>query len=210
MSGAPWGSAGSAQAIPWAYLRLMGAEGLTHMTKVAIVSANHVASRLQDHLSAVVLGDGLVAHECLRSARDHRSTGVTVTTSPNGSSTTGPRTDDVLPVAGTLDGRTHRERGPEPRQVLRRDDRHSLRSTKRARARWRSATASCAMPPHTAQCLVDEWDRPYPRRTAVFFAGADTKYWPPTRRIDNAFGDRNPHCTCAPVSDYSLKAPAAW
>ena len=57
--------------------------------------------------------------------------------------------------------------------------------------------------PHTAQCLVDEWDRPYPRRTAVFPRAPTPKYWPPTRRIDNAFGDRNLHCTCAPVSDYS-------
>ena len=57
--------------------------------------------------------------------------------------------------------------------------------------------------PHTAAVVVADWDRPYSRERAVFPAGQDAKYWPPTGRIDNAYGDRNLHCTCAPVTAYS-------
>jgi glycine dehydrogenase len=57
--------------------------------------------------------------------------------------------------------------------------------------------------PHTAGTLVDEWDRPYSRREAVFPAGESGKYWPPVGRVDNAYGDRNLHCTCDPIEDYA-------
>ena len=57
--------------------------------------------------------------------------------------------------------------------------------------------------PHTAACLVEQWEWPYARAKAVFPVGESDKYWPPTRRIDNAYGDRNLHCTCAPVTDYA-------
>jgi glycine dehydrogenase len=57
--------------------------------------------------------------------------------------------------------------------------------------------------PHTAATLVNEWSHPYSRREAVFPAGERDKYWPPVRRIDNAYGDRNLHCTCGPVDGYS-------
>ncbi len=67
----------------------------------------------------------------------------------------------------------------------------------------RSRTASLRNAPHTAATLVDDWDHPYSRREAVFPAGEQDKYWPPVRRIDNAYGDRNLHCTCAPVDDYA-------
>ena len=205
VSGAPWGSAGVLM-IPWVYLRLMGADGLTHATKVAIVSANYVASRLQDHYPLLYSGDGLVAHECLLDLREiTRSTGVTVDDVAKRLIDYGFHAPTMsFPVAGTLMVE------PTESEDLRELDRFcdaliAIRAEIDEVGSGAVAIGDSVLrnAPHTAQCLVDEWDRPYPRRTAVFPAGADTKYWPPTRRIDNAFGDRNLHCTCAPVSDYS-------
>ena len=206
VSGAPWGSAGVLM-IPWAYVRLMGADGLTEATKVAIVSANYVARRLRDHYPLLYSGEGgLVAHECLLDLREiTRSTGVTVDDVAKRLIDHGFHAPTMsFPVAGTLMVE------PTESEDLRELDRFcDAMIAIRAEI---DEVAAGGMPlehsplrnaPHTAAVVVGEWDRPYSRERAVFPAGPDAKYWPPTGRIDNAYGDRNLHCTCAPVTAYS-------
>jgi len=206
VSGAPWGSAGVLM-IPWVYLRLMGAEGLTRATKVAIASANYVARRLSGHFPLMYSGaDGLVAHECLLDLREiTRATGVTVDDVAKRLIDFGFHAPTMsFPVAGTLMVE------PTESEDLRELDRFcdamiAIRAEidRVAGGEVDLADSPLRNAPHTAECLVDDWDRPYTRREAVFPAGTQAKYWPPVRRIDNAYGDRNLHCTCAPVTDYA-------
>jgi len=206
VSGAPWGSAGVLM-IPWTYLRLMGAEGLTRATKVAIVSANYVARRLSEYFPLLYSGErGLVAHECLLDLRGiTRDTGVTVDDVAKRLIDYGFHAPTMsFPVAGTLMVE------PTESEDLRELDRFcdamiAIRAEIDEVAAGKVALADSALrnAPHSAQCLVADWERPYTREQAVFPAGPESKYWPPTRRIDNAYGDRNLHCTCAPVTDYA-------
>ena len=206
VSGAPWGSAGVLM-IPWAYVRLMGAEGLTDATKMAIVSANYVARRLSDHFPLLYSGDdGLVAHECLLDLREiTRTTGVTVDDVAKRLIDHGFHAPTMsFPVAGTLMVE------PTESEDLRELDRFcdamiAIRAEIDEIAEGRMALENSPLrnAPHTAAVVVADWDRPYSRERAVFPAGQDAKYWPPTGRIDNAYGDRNLHCTCAPVTSYS-------
>jgi glycine dehydrogenase len=206
VSGAPWGSAGVLM-IPWVYLRLMGADGLTLATKVAIASANYIATRLRGHFPLLYSGeDGLVAHECLLDLREiTRTTGVTVDDVAKRLIDYGFHAPTMsFPVAGTLMVE------PTESEDLRELDRFcdamiAIRAEIDQIGAGEVALEDSVLrnAPHTAASLVHDWDRPYSRSDAVFPQGPDDKYWPPTRRIDNAFGDRNLHCTCAPVSDYS-------
>jgi len=206
VSGAPWGSAGVLM-IPWVYLRLMGAEGLTRATKVAIASANYVARRLSGYFPLLYSGaNGLVAHECLLDLREiTRTTGVTVDDVAKRLIDFGFHAPTMsFPVAGTLMVE------PTESEDLRELDRFcdamiAIREEidRIAGGEVPLADSPLRNAPHTAACLVDDWDRPYSRREAVFPAGTQAKYWPPVRRIDNAFGDRHLHCTCAPVTDYA-------
>jgi len=205
VSGAPWGSAGVLM-IPWVYLRLMGAQGLTHATKVAILSANYIAARLKDAFPLLYSGEGLVAHECLLDLREiTRTTGVTVDDVAKRLIDYGFHAPTMsFPVAGTLMVE------PTESEDLRELDRFcdamlAIRAEIDEVAGGTVDVKDSVLrnAPHTAECLVETWDHPYPRAAAVFPAGTQGKYWPPTRRIDNAYGDRNLHCTCAPVTDYS-------
>jgi len=192
--------------IPWVYLRLMGAQGLTHATKVAILSANYIAARLKDAFPLLYSGEGLVAHECLLDLREiTRTTGVTVDDVAKRLIDYGFHAPTMsFPVAGTLMVE------PTESEDLRELDRF-CDAMLAIRAEIDEVAAGTVdvkdsvlrNAPHTAECLVETWDHPYPRAAAVFPAGTQGKYWPPTRRIDNAYGDRNLHCTCAPVTDYS-------
>jgi glycine dehydrogenase len=193
--------------IPWAYLRLMGGEGLTRATKVAITSANYIARRLRAHYPLLYAGEsGLIAHECLLDLREiTKTTGVTVDDVAKRLIDYGFHAPTMsFPVAGTLMVE------PTESEDLRELDRFcdamiAIRSEIEAIARGEVALAASVLrnAPHTAGCLVEEWDHAYSREQAVFPAGRHAKYWPPTRRIDNAYGDRNLHCTCAPVTDYA-------
>ena len=206
VSGAPWGSAGVLM-IPWMYLQLMGGEGLTQATKVAILSANYIATRLADHYPLLYSGDGLVAHECLLDLRGiTRATQVTVDDVAKRLIDYGFHAPTMsFPVAGTLMVE------PTESEDLREIERFceamiAIRAEITAIEEGRIAVEDSALrhAPHTAESLVSQWDRAYSRREAVFPTGtAAAKYWPPVGRIDNAYGDRNLHCTCAPVSDYT-------
>jgi glycine dehydrogenase len=218
VSSAPYGSA-SILPIPWAYIRMMGGEGLTHATEVAILSANYIALKLNPYYPVLYTGDnGRVAHECILDLRAiTKDSGVT--------------NDDVakrlmdygfhaptmsFPVAGTL--------MVEPTES---EDIAEIE-------RFISAMISIygeimdvqngviahedsplAHAPHTAVDVVSsQWDRKYPREIAAFpemldgfipgeIIGMRGKYWPTSGRIDGAFGDRNLICSCPPISAFA-------
>ena len=218
VSSAPYGSA-SILPIPWAYIRMMGGEGLTHATEVAILSANYIALKLNPYYPVLYTGDnGRVAHECILDLRAiTKDSGVT--------------NDDVakrlmdygfhaptmsFPVAGTL--------MVEPTES---EDIAEIE-------RFISAMISIygeimdvqngviahedsplAHAPHTAGDVVSsQWDRKYPREIAAFpemldgfipgeIIGMRGKYWPTSGRIDGAFGDRNLICSCPPITAFA-------
>jgi glycine dehydrogenase len=206
VSGAPWGSAGVLM-IPWVYLRLMGGHGLTEATSSAILAANYVATRIGHAYPLLYSGErGLVAHECLLDLRDiTKSTGVTVEDVAKRLIDYGFHAPTMsFPVAGTLMVE------PTESEDLAELDRFcdamlAIRAEIDDVAAGRVGIEDSVLrnAPHTAATLVDPWDHQYSRREAVFPAGEADKYWPPVRRIDNAYGDRNLHCTCGPVDGYS-------
>ncbi len=208
VSGAPWGSAGVLP-IPWTYIRLMGADGLRRATEVAILSANYVARRLSKAYSILYTGrDGLVAHECILDLRPlTKETGITAEDVAKRLIDYGFHAPTMsFPVAGTLmieptesEGLAELDRFCDALIAIRAE------IDKVASGEWEVADSPLRRAPHTAESLVDDWDRPYSRRTGVYPAPelvAD-KYWPPVSRIDQAFGDRNLVCSCPPVSEYA-------
>jgi glycine dehydrogenase len=208
ISAAPWGSAGILP-ISWAYVRLMGAEGLARATQVAILSANYVAARLAPHYPVLYTGrGGLVAHECIVDLRPiTKETGVTVDDVAKRLIDYGFHAPTMsFPVAGTL------MIEPTESEDLAELDRfcNAMIAIRDEIARVGSGELDhednpLRGAPHTAAAIAGEWSHPYSRADAVFPAGvvAATKYWPPVRRIDGAYGDRNLVCSCPPVSDYA-------
>jgi glycine dehydrogenase len=209
VAGAPWGSA-SILPITWAYLRLMGPDGLTAATGAAILAANYVARRLQEHYPVLYSGGhGLVAHECILDLRPiTRETGVTVDDVAKRLIDYGFHAPTMsFPVAGTLMVE------PTESEDLRELDRFvdamiAIRGEieQVASGGWPAKDNPLSNAPHTAHCLLTEqWQRPYSREVAAYPAGVDprAKFWPPVRRIDGAFGDRNLVCSCPPVESYA-------
>ncbi len=206
--GAPYGSAGVLP-ISWAYLRLMGAAGLTKATGVAVLSANYVAARLREHYPVLYSGrDGVVAHECILDLRElTKSTGVTVDDVAKRLIDYGFHAPTMsFPVAGTLMVE------PTESEDLLELDRFcdamiAIRAEIQAVADGAVDVADSVLrgAPHTARSLTQEWDHPYERAEAVYPAGVDprSKYWPPVRRIDGAYGDRNLLCTCPPPEAFA-------
>ena len=208
ISAAPWGSAGILP-ISWAYLRLMGAEGLTRATQVAILNANYVAARLAPHFPVLYTGrGGLVAHECIVDLRAiTKETGVTVDDVAKRLIDYGFHAPTMsFPVAGTLmieptesEDLAELDRFCAAMVAIREEiGRVGSGETDRTDNPLRNA-------PHTAAAFAGEWEHGYSRTEAAFPAGVTpgTKYWPPVRRIEGAFGDRNLVCSCPPVSDYA-------
>ncbi|MGX5656175.1 aminomethyl-transferring glycine dehydrogenase [Geodermatophilus nigrescens] len=214
VSGAPFGSAGILP-ISWAYLRLMGPDGLQRATEHAVLGANYLAARLREHFPVLYAGEnGLVAHECILDIRPlTRATGIT--------------NDDVakrlvdfgfhaptmsFPVAGTL--------MVEPTES---EDKDELDRFVAAMVTIRGEIERVASgeydrednplrnAPHTLKMLAGEWARPYPRSTAVFPVSSLTTrgYLAPVRRIDQAFGDRNLVCSCPPPEAFAEPEPAS-
>ena len=208
IAGAPWGSA-SILPITWAYIRLMGGDGLTAATGAAILSANYIARRLRSHYPVLYTGaNDLVAHECILDLRAiTRETGVTVDDVAKRLIDYGFHAPTMsFPVAGTLMVE------PTESEDLHEIDRFvdamiAIKSEidRVGSGHWPARDNPLANAPHTAQCLAGEWERPYDRESAAFPAGVDprSKYWPPVRRIDGAFGDRNLVCACPPVDAYA-------
>ncbi|MFC4036279.1 aminomethyl-transferring glycine dehydrogenase [Streptomyces polygonati] len=207
VSAAPWGSAGILP-ISWTYVRLMGAEGLKRATQTAVLSANYVARRLEPHFPVLYTGPGgLVAHECIIDLRPlTKETGVSVDDIAKRLIDYGFHAPTMsFPVAGTL------MIEPTESEDLAELDRFceamiAIRGEvdRVAAGEWPADDNPLRGAPHTAAALGGEWTHPYSRDEAVFPAGvsAADKYWPPVRRIDGAFGDRNLVCSCPPLDAY--------
>ncbi|HKG50819.1 MAG TPA: aminomethyl-transferring glycine dehydrogenase [Actinomycetales bacterium] len=203
VAAAPFGSA-SILPISWAYVRLMGAEGLTRATQLAVLSANYVATRLRDHYPVLYSGhDGLVAHECILDLRGiTRETGVTVDDVAKRLIDYGFHAPTMsFPVAGTLMVE------PTESEDLAELDRFcdamiAIRGeiAQVAAGTWPADDNPLRGAPHTALSIAGKWTHPYSREEAAYPAGVDprAKYWPPVRRIDGAYGDRNLVCSCPP------------
>jgi glycine dehydrogenase len=204
VSAAPFGSP-SILPISWAYVRMMGSEGLKEATGAAVLAANYVAARLRDHFPVLYAGDnGLVAHECILDLRPLKET-------------TGISNDDVakrlvdygfhaptmsFPVVGTLMVE------PTESEDLAEIDRFidamiaiKAEADELAGGAWSADDNPLHNAPHTAESvIVGEWEHPYSRERAVYPLKSliSGKYWPPVRRIDQAWGDRNLFCNCPP------------
>ncbi|MGW6570318.1 aminomethyl-transferring glycine dehydrogenase [Streptomyces sp. NPDC054975] len=207
ISAAPWGSAGILP-ISWSYVRLMGGEGLKRATQVAVLAANYIAKRLEPHYPVLYTGPaGLVAHECIVDLRPlSKATGVSVDDIAKRLIDYGFHAPTMsFPVAGTLmieptesEDLTELDRFCDTMIAIRGE------IEKVASGEWPAGDNPLANAPHTAAALGGEWNHPYTRDEAVFPAGvsAADKYWPPVRRIDGAFGDRNLVCSCPPLDEY--------
>ncbi|MGI8534905.1 MAG: aminomethyl-transferring glycine dehydrogenase [Mycobacteriales bacterium] len=207
VSGAPYGSAGILP-ISWAYVRLMGGEGLTRATQVAVLSANYLAHRPQPYFPVLYTGRrGLVAHECIVDLRQlTKSTGVTVDDVAKRLIDYGFHAPTMsFPVAGTLmieptesENLAELNRFCDAMIEIRKEIEQVAAGT------WPREDNPLRHAPHTASCVTGQWDRPYSRELAAFPAGVSrtAKYWPPVRRVDGAYGDRNLVCSCPPTEAY--------
>lgn len=208
VSAAQWGSA-SILPISWMYIRMMGEEGLTRATQMAILNANYIARRLEPHFPVLYKGQsGLVAHECIVDVRGFKAqTGVDVEDIAKRLMDYGFHAPTVsFPVANTL---MIEPTESESKMEL---DRFcdAMISIKReidniASGAWDRNNNPLKQAPHTAAMVAgDRWDFPYSRETAAFPAPwtKTRKFWPSVARIDNALGDRNLVCTCPEISEY--------
>ncbi|MEU2963167.1 aminomethyl-transferring glycine dehydrogenase [Streptomyces albidoflavus] len=207
ISAAPWGSAGILP-ISWSYVRLMGGEGLKRATQVAVLGANYIAKRLEPHFPVLYTGPGgLVAHECIIDLRPlTKATGVSVDDVAKRLVDYGFHAPTMsFPVAGTLmieptesENLAELDRFCEAMIAIRGEIEQV------ATGAWPAEDNPLRNAPHTARTLTGDWDHPYSREVAVFPAGvhAADKYWPPVRRIDQAYGDRNLVCSCPPLDAY--------
>ncbi|WP_243885588.1 aminomethyl-transferring glycine dehydrogenase [Cellulomonas fengjieae] len=209
VSAAPWGSAGILP-ISWAYVALMGPDGLKAATETAVLAANYLATRLSVHFPVLYTGpNGLVAHECILDLRDiTKETGVTAEDVAKRLMDYGFHAPTLsFPVAGTLMVE------PTESEDLAELDRFvdalvAIRGEIDAvqAGRWPLADSPLRNAPHTAAALsADVWDHAYPRELAAFPVAAlrEGKYWPPVRRIDGAHGDRHLVCSCPPIEAYA-------
>jgi glycine dehydrogenase len=209
VSAAPYGSP-SILPISWAYVRMMGAEGLKAATGAAVLAANYVAVKLRDHYPVLYAGDnGLVAHECILDLRPLKEA-------------TGIDNNDVakrlvdfgfhaptmsFPVAGTLMVEpTESETKAEIDRFIEAMIAIKTEADAVAAGTWPADDNPLTNAPHTAQSVIEgDWEHPYTREQAVYPLRSLVrhKYWPPVRRIDNAFGDRNLVCACPPIEAFA-------
>jgi glycine dehydrogenase len=209
VSAAPYGSA-SILPISWAYIRMMGAPGLRLASLTAIASANYIARRLDEYYPVLYTGEnGMVAHECILDLRPiTKSTGVTVDDVAKRLADYGFHAPTMsFPVAGTLMVEpTESESLAEVDAFC--DAMIAIRGEidKVGAGEWAVEDNPLRGAPHTAECLlVDKWEHPYSREVAAYPLGKGfrPKVWPPVRRIDGAYGDRNLVCSCPPVESYA-------
>ncbi len=200
ISAAPYGSAGILP-ISWAYLQMMGAEGLSRATQIAILNANYLAARLAAHYPILYTGqNGRVAHECILDLRGFQRL-VSVEDVAKRLMDYGFHAPTVsFPVAGTLMVEpTESESKPELDRFI-----EAMASIRQEIAmvesgEWDAADNPLKNAPHTAEDVAsDSWARPYSREMAAYPLPwlRSAKYWPPVSRIDSAWGDRNLFCTC--------------
>jgi glycine dehydrogenase len=209
VSAAPYGSA-SILPISWAYIRMMGADGLRAASLTAITSANYVARRLDEYFPVLYTGEnGMVAHECILDLRGiTKSTGVTVDDVAKRLADYGFHAPTMsFPVAGTLMVEpTESETLTEVDAFC--DAMIAIRGEidRVGAGEWPADDNPLRGAPHTAECLlIGDWDHPYTREQAAYPLGKEfrPKVWPPVRRIDGAYGDRNLVCSCPPVEAFA-------
>ncbi|XAS68387.1 aminomethyl-transferring glycine dehydrogenase [Micrococcaceae bacterium Sec5.7] len=209
ISASRYGSAGVLP-ISWAYVKLMGGQGLTDATKSALLAANYIASRLNDFFPVLYTGEGgLVAHECILDLRElTATTGVTAEDVAKRLIDYGFHAPTLaFPVAGTLMVE------PTESEDLVEIDRFiaAMISIKAeidqvANGDFTVENSPLRNSPHTAAAVISsDWAREYPREQAVFPLPAlkQDKYFPPVGRIDGAAGDRNLICSCPPIEDFA-------
>lgn len=214
VSSAPFGSA-SILLISWAYCLMMGGEGLTQATKVAILNANYIAKRLSVAYPVLYASaDGRVAHECILDTRVMKErAGVSVEDVAKRLIDCGFHAPTMSwPVAGTL---MIEPTESEPKAELDRfiDSMLGIAAESDAIAAGKLDPDNNPLrrAPHTVEDLVGEWDRPYSREAACYPPGAFRvdKYWAPVNRVDNVYGDRNLICSCPPLESYAASAELA-
>lgn len=209
VAAAPWGSA-SILPISWVYIALMGASGLTQATKVAILNANYIAKRLEAYYPVLYKGKtGLVAHECILDLRGVKKTaGIEVEDIAKRLMDYGFHAPTVSwPVPGTImieptesETKAELDRFCEALIAIRAE----IAEIEAGQADGQNNVLKNA--PHTAEVVIsDDWDRPYSREKAAYPAPwtRQAKFWPAVSRINNAYGDRNLVCSCAPLEAYA-------
>jgi glycine dehydrogenase len=212
VSAAPFGSA-LILPISYAYIRMMGAAGLTRASQVAILNANYIAARLRDAYPVLYSGQGgRVAHECIIDCRGFQAeAGVMVEDIAKRLQDFGFHAPTMSwPVAGTL---MVEPTESEPRAEMDRfcDAMLAIRAEIAAVGEGRMDRGDNPLKnaPHTAaEVMAETWQHSYPRAQAAFplpWVQA-AKYWPPVKRVDNVYGDRNLVCTCAPLEAYAVAA----
>ena len=207
VSSAPWGSAGIL-AISYAYIRLMGSVGLTRATEIAILNANYIKSRLENHYKILYTGkNGRCAHEMIVDCRDFKHVNVEVEDIAKRLMDYGFHAPTVsFPVPGTLMIEpTESESLPELDRFC-----DALINIRKEIQEIESGKADMEVnvlknAPHTQSVVLsDQWDYPYSREKAVYplrFV-KENKFWPAVSRIDNAYGDRNLFCSCIPIDQF--------
>jgi glycine dehydrogenase len=207
IAAAPWGSAGILP-ISWAYVRLMGPDGLRRASEVAILGANYVARRLAPHFPVLYAGrKGLVAHECILDLRRiTKESGVTAEDVAKRLIDYGFHAPTMsFPVAGTLmveptesESMAELDRFCEAMIAIRNE------IARVAAGELDLQDSPLRNAPHTADMLAGEWSHGYTREQAAYPVASlrQDKYWPPVRRIQGAYGDRNLVCTCPPVTTW--------
>src|SRR5476651_231579 len=207
VSAAPFGSA-SILPITWMYIRMMGGEGLKRASQLAILNANYIARRLEEHYPVLYSGsNGLVAHECILDLRPLKdSSGISVDDVAKRLIDFGFHAPTMsFPVAGTL---MIEPTESESKEELDRFCDAMIAIREEIRAVENGSLDKDDNPlknaPHTAAELVGEWSHPYSREQAVYPVASliEAKYWPPVGRVDNVFGDRNLVCACPSIADY--------
>ncbi|MEM7798192.1 MAG: aminomethyl-transferring glycine dehydrogenase, partial [Chloroflexota bacterium] len=205
ITAAPWGSA-SILPISYAYIRMMGPDGLTNASKVAILNANYAATKLEPYYPVLYRGEhGWVAHECIIDTRNVKDA-ATVDDIAKRLMDYGFHAPTMSwPVAGTLMIEpTESESKAEIDRFC--DALIQIREEIAAIERGDVPVDNNVMvnAPHTATVVAGEWERPYSREQAAFPLEwvKHSKFWPAVSRVDNAYGDRNLVCTCAPLEAY--------
>ncbi|NES64514.1 MAG: aminomethyl-transferring glycine dehydrogenase, partial [Okeania sp. SIO2D1] len=209
VSAAPWGSA-SILPISWMYIAMMGADGLTEATKVAILNANYIAQRLKSYYPVLYKGKhGFIAHECILDLRPLKKlAGIEVEDIAKRLMDYGFHAPTVSwPVAGTImveptesESKEELDRFCEAMILIRQE----IEEIETGKADKKDNLLKNA--PHTAESLMlDEWKHSYSRQRAAYPAPwtREHKFWPAVGRVDNAFGDRNFVCSCLPIEAYS-------
>lgn len=212
VSAAPFGSA-SILTISYIYILMMGGEGLTSATEIAILNANYIATRLDPHFPVLYRNaKGRVAHECIVDPRALKtSSGVTVDDIAKRLIDYGFHAPTMsFPVPGTLmieptesESKTEIDRFCDAMIAIRRE------ISEVEAGRWTIEASPLRHAPHTVHDIADDdWQRPYSRAEGCFPAGSSRsdKYWSPVGRVDNVYGDRNLVCSCPPMEDYAQAA----